>query len=102
MSRYDDGDFTVRSLQKHQAWLAKLPCPVLRLDGARPVPELVQHDFTAENVVHLVGRLVDDGPGRDKMVGELAEVKRKMSGPLLDEVDPADRAAQMVLALATS
>ena len=69
--------------------------------GKEVVPELVQHDFTAENVVHLVGRLVDDGPGRDKMVGELAEVKRKMSGPLLDEVDPADRAAQMVLALAT-
>jgi adenylate kinase family enzyme len=39
-SRYDDGDFTIRSLQKHQAWLAALPCPVLRLDGARPLPEL--------------------------------------------------------------
>jgi hypothetical protein len=26
--RYDGGDFTIRSLQKHQAWLAALPCPV--------------------------------------------------------------------------
>jgi hypothetical protein len=31
-----------RSLEKHQAWLAKLPCPALRLDGALPLPELVQ------------------------------------------------------------
>jgi hypothetical protein len=28
-------------LAKHQAWLAALPCPVLRLDGTRPLPELV-------------------------------------------------------------
>jgi adenylate kinase family enzyme len=40
-SRYDAGDHTIRSLQKHQAWLAALPCPVMRLDGAQPVPELV-------------------------------------------------------------
>jgi hypothetical protein len=29
------------SLAKHQAWLAALPCPVLRLDGSWPLPELV-------------------------------------------------------------
>jgi adenylate kinase family enzyme len=40
-SRYDDGGLAIRSLQKHQAWLAALPCPVLRLDGARPTAELV-------------------------------------------------------------
>jgi adenylate kinase family enzyme len=40
-SRYDAGDLTIRSLQKHQAWLGALPCRVLRLDGARPLPELV-------------------------------------------------------------
>lgn len=39
-SRYDGGDLTIRSLQKHETWLAALPCPVLRLDGALPVPEL--------------------------------------------------------------
>jgi hypothetical protein len=33
-SRYDTGDHTIRSLQKHEAWLAALPCPVMRLDGA--------------------------------------------------------------------
>jgi len=41
-SRYDDGGLDIRSFQKHQAWLATLPCPVLRLDGARPLPDLVQ------------------------------------------------------------
>ena len=46
-TRYEDGDHTIRSLQKHQAWLAALPCPVLRLDGARPLPELVQDVLAA-------------------------------------------------------
>jgi adenylate kinase family enzyme len=39
-SHYDAGDREGRSLAKHQAWLAALPCPVLRLDGSRPLPEL--------------------------------------------------------------
>ncbi|WP_256470249.1 hypothetical protein [Bradyrhizobium sp. 157] len=30
-----------RTQAKHQAWLDKLPCPVLRMDGSRPLPELV-------------------------------------------------------------
>jgi len=30
-----------RSQHENQSWLAALPCPVLRLDGARPLPELV-------------------------------------------------------------
>ena len=40
-SRYDDRDREGRSLAKHQAWLAALPCRVLRLDGSLPLPELV-------------------------------------------------------------
>jgi adenylate kinase family enzyme len=32
--RYDDADFQGRSRREHEAWLAALPCPVLRLDGA--------------------------------------------------------------------
>ena len=40
-SHYDDGSVDGRNLARHQAWLEALPCPVLRLDGARPVPELV-------------------------------------------------------------
>lgn len=40
-SHYEDGTREGRNLAKHEAWLATLPCPVLRLDGARPLPELV-------------------------------------------------------------
>jgi adenylate kinase family enzyme len=40
-SRYDDGDREGRSLAKHQAWLAALPCPILHFDGTRSLPELV-------------------------------------------------------------
>ena len=32
-SRYDDGDLSIRSRALHEAWVAPLPCPVLRLDG---------------------------------------------------------------------
>jgi adenylate kinase family enzyme len=39
-SHYDDSDREGRSLARHQRWLAALPCPVLRLDGSRPLPEL--------------------------------------------------------------
>ena len=40
-SWYDDKASASRSLAKHEAWLAALPCPVLRLDGSQPLPKLV-------------------------------------------------------------
>jgi adenylate kinase family enzyme len=42
-SHYDEGDTVSRTLEKHQAWLTTLPCPVIRLDGASPLSELVTH-----------------------------------------------------------
>jgi adenylate kinase family enzyme len=41
-SHYDDGTVEGRNLARHQAWLASLPCRVMRLDGTRPLPELVK------------------------------------------------------------
>ncbi|MFT4116187.1 hypothetical protein [Bradyrhizobium sp.] len=41
-ARYEAGDQDGRSLAKHQAWLARLPCPVVRVDGARPLADLVE------------------------------------------------------------
>lgn len=38
---YDEGTREGRSLPMHNAWLARLPCPVLRLDGTRAVDGLV-------------------------------------------------------------
>ncbi|MGV7214549.1 hypothetical protein [Bradyrhizobium sp. UFLA05-112] len=41
-AHYETGEREGRSLAKHEAWLAGLPCPVLRVDGARPIAELVE------------------------------------------------------------
>jgi len=38
---YDDGDASQRSRALHEAWLAALPCPVLRLDGRGALSGLV-------------------------------------------------------------
>ncbi len=40
-SHYDDGTREGRNLARHQAWLATLPCRVLRLDGTRQLPDMV-------------------------------------------------------------
>lgn len=41
-SHYEAGDREGRSLAKDEACLAGLPCPVVRVDGARPVAQLVE------------------------------------------------------------
>ena len=41
-SHYDDCSREGRNLARHEAWLAKLPCHVLRLDGTRPLEDLVK------------------------------------------------------------
>jgi adenylate kinase family enzyme len=41
-AHYDDATREGRTLPRHQAWLHTLPCPVLRLDGTLPVPELLE------------------------------------------------------------
>lgn len=41
-ARYEDPEFDGRSLATHERWISTLTCPVLRLDGARPVGELVR------------------------------------------------------------
>ena len=46
-SHYDDGTQEGRNLARHQAWLAKLPCRVLRLDGTRQLQELVKEGCLA-------------------------------------------------------
>ncbi|MCP3391055.1 hypothetical protein NLM27_19925 [Bradyrhizobium sp. CCGB12] len=41
-SHYEAGDREGRSLAKDEAWLAGLPCPVVRVDGSRPLADLVE------------------------------------------------------------
>ena len=39
---YDDGPATMRSRAMHDLWQQKLTCPLLTLDGTRPVEELTE------------------------------------------------------------
>ncbi|WP_038956183.1 hypothetical protein [Bradyrhizobium japonicum] len=41
-SHYEAGDREGRSLTKDEAWLAGLPCLVVRIDGSRPLADLVE------------------------------------------------------------
>ena len=63
------------------------------------VPELVQADFTAQNVVARLNEIIPDGPARQAMLSGLEEVKTRLRGAAEDAVHPADRAAKAVLAL---
>jgi lipid-A-disaccharide synthase len=71
--------------------------------GRQVVPELVQHDFTAQNIVSRLQEILPDGPGRDRMLEGLAEVKAQLhppqSGTAGPPQHPADRAAEIILKL---
>jgi hypothetical protein len=47
--------------------------------GKRVVPELIQSDFTAENIVQQIERLLPDGPPRQSMMEELARIRGLLS-----------------------
>jgi lipid-A-disaccharide synthase len=63
------------------------------------VPELVQHDFTVENVVARLNEIIPDGPARDKMIAALADVKSRLSHADGSELHPADRASEAIFKL---
>lgn len=70
--------------------------------GERVVPELVQRDFNAENVVSRLREILPDGPPRERMLEGLARVKallRPSGGGSGIPQNPADRAAEIILAL---
>jgi lipid-A-disaccharide synthase len=46
--------------------------------GKEVVPELVQHKFTAENVVSELGKIIPDSAARTHMVQQLAAVKARL------------------------
>ena len=67
------------------------------------VPELVQQDFTAENIVYRINELLPDGVVRDRQLEGLAKVKARLRSPLAsDGRHPADRAADIILELRAS
>jgi lipid-A-disaccharide synthase len=67
--------------------------------GKEVVPELVQHDFTAENVVARLRDILPDGQARDQMIEGLGSVKTLLRGPNQDRLHAAERAAEAVMAL---
>jgi lipid-A-disaccharide synthase len=68
--------------------------------GEEVVPELVQRDFTAQNVMARLNEIIPYGPVRDKMLESLARVKANLrSSDPGDLRHPAERAADAVLAL---
>ncbi len=68
--------------------------------GEEVVPELVQHDFTAQKVVARLKEILPDGAPRDRMLEGLARVKARLRAPRADSggvQHPADRAAEIIL-----
>jgi lipid-A-disaccharide synthase len=66
------------------------------------VPELVQHDFTAANVVARLSEILPDGPVRDRMLEGLSQVKARLRPPKTAygvAQPPADRAAEIIMAM---
>jgi len=70
--------------------------------GEEIVPELVQRDFTTENVVGRLNEILPDGPPRERMSNGLARVKARLRAPRNGDTagsHPVDRAAEMILSL---
>jgi len=65
--------------------------------GKTVVPELIQTDFTAENVAAKLGEIIPDGPAREKMSGELSAVRARLKAG--NDRPAAERAADAVMRL---
>ncbi len=69
--------------------------------GEQVVPELVQHDFTAANIVAELSKIMPDGAARNRILEGLTGVKAKLRAPGSvtqgTASHPADRAAAIIL-----
>jgi lipid-A-disaccharide synthase len=67
--------------------------------GRRVVPELLQERFTAENVAAALRPLLADGPERERMMADLAEVRAKLlPGGSLTAIQRVADAVEVLLA----
>jgi len=60
------------------------------------VPELVQHKFTAENIVRELNKIIPDGEPRTRMMQRLAAVKARLRGSG-GGAHPSETAAEIIL-----
>ncbi len=67
--------------------------------GKRAVPELIQHDFTAANIVQHLEPLLPDGAARQSMMKGLEEIRQSLTAGLehKKEAGVMDRVADIVL-----
>jgi lipid-A-disaccharide synthase len=65
--------------------------------GQEIVPELVQQDFTAENVAARLDEILPDGPARSKMIDGLALVTARLRASYRDKIPAAERAAEIII-----
>ena len=70
-------------------------CMVNLILERRAVPELIQHDFTAERVAEEAMRLLADADARKQQQGSFAELRRRLGAS-----GASKRAARSVLAAA--
>jgi len=68
------------------------------------VPELVQDDFTVENIVARINEILPDSPARDRMIEGLSSVRARLRVPASESnaQHPADRAAEIIYRLLDS
>ncbi len=66
--------------------------------GEEIVPELVQHKFTAQNIVAEMNKIIPDGEARTRMIERLAAVKTRLM-PASGDPHPADAAAEIILGM---
>ena len=64
--------------------------------GRRIVTELIQHDFTPENIVRELRAILPDGARRAQMVADLRQVQERLRDRPGGE-GPAMRAAREIL-----
>jgi lipid-A-disaccharide synthase len=71
--------------------------------GEEVVPELVQSDFTAANVVCGIQQILPDGPVRERMLQGLTKVRNELCGPQSPAAtaspNATDRAAAIILGM---
>jgi lipid-A-disaccharide synthase len=64
--------------------------------GKPVVPELIQHDFTATNIVQHLSPLLPDGPVRESMMMELEAIREALHVHAVDQPSQTEAAQSAI------
>jgi len=67
--------------------------------GKRVVPELIQNDFTAANIVKQMELLLPDGAPRESMMKDLGAIREELNSPPTKSNNAAAGAIERVAAI---